>query len=252
MMSAHRQYLKPLLTMFLEIILMQTVSASGSSSSNIQILRGMDFQLGEVERTIMTFEHNNRWSHGDNYFFVDVTEPSGKGTTHYAEFAPRLSISKLSGRNAFIGIIKDTFVAASFEMGDGTHASLIGLGVSLDIPGFEYSNANFLRRKSHRDSVLEDTGPGWQLTVNWGLPFTIKESLWLFEGFVDYALSEEGGTSPKANNMITAPRLLLDIGDLWSAQDHLFAGLEYQIWRNKFGVDDVDEDVAQAMLKWVF
>lgn len=29
------------------------------------------------------------------------------------------------------------------------------------------------------------------------------------------------------------------------------AGVECQIWRNKFGIDGVDEDVAQAMVKWI-
>ena len=29
-------------------------------------------------------------------------------------------------------------------------------------------------------------------------------------------------------------------------------GIEYQIWRNKYGLKDIDEDVAQAMIKWIF
>jgi len=251
-MNTHRKFLKPLLVMLMGATLTQAASASDWSSSNIQILRGTDYQLGEAERTIMTFEHSNRWSHGDNYFFVDITEPNGEGTTHYAEFAPRLSLSKTLGQNVSLGFIKDTFLAASFEMGNGSHANLFGLGVSLDISGFNYANGNFLRRQSYRDWVSEDTHSGWQLTLNWGIPFTIQDSRWVFEGFADYAFSEGGGTSPKSDNMITAPRLLLDVGDLWGAQNHLFAGIEYQIWRNKFGVDGVDEDVPQMMLKWVF
>lgn len=183
---------------------------------------------------------------------MDVTEPNGKGTTHYAEFAPRLSLSKLSGLNSSLGMIKDTYIAASFEMGDGLNAQLFGIGVSLDLPKFSYANANFLRRKTHRDWVTTNTDAGWQLTLTWGLPFTLNNSKWQFEGFLDYAFSEDGGSHPKTDNMITAPRLLLDTGHLWGTSNHLFTGIEYQVWRNKFGVDGVDEDVPQLMVKWVF
>lgn len=251
-MNIHRMFHRPFIVVLISLVSMQMVSAADWSSSNIQLLHGTNYQLGEAERTILTFEHSNKWSHGDNYFFVDITEPNGKGTTHYAEFAPRLSVSKLSGWDASHGIIKDTYIAASIEMGDGNHAHLLGIGTSLDLPGFSYANINFLRRESYRDWLTEDTDSGWQLTLTWGLPFTIKESKWLFEGFLDYAFSEDGGSSPKADNMITAPRLLLDVGHLWGTPDQLFAGLEHQVWRNKFGVDGVDEEVSQMMIKWVF
>ena len=60
------------------------------------------------------------------------------------------------------------------------------------------------------------------------------------------------GSNPKANNLNAAPRLLLDLGHFRGTPGHLFAGIEYQPWRNKFGIEGVDEDVAQVMLKWVF
>jgi hypothetical protein len=54
-------------------------------------------------------------------------------------------------------------------------------------------------------------------------------------------------------SIITAPRLLVDVGDLVGfGAGKLQAGVEYQIWRNKFGIDDMDEDVAQAMVKWIW
>jgi len=251
-MNKYRMFHEPFLVVLMSFVSMQVVSAAEWSSSNVQLLHGTNYQVGEAERNIMTFEHSNKWSHGDNYFFVDITEPNGKGTTHYAEFAPRLSVSKLSGWSASLGMIEDTYIAASFEMGEGLHAHLFGIGASLALPGFSYANANFLLRESHRDWVTKDTDAGWQLTLTWGLPFTLSKSKWQFEGFLDYAFSEDGGSSPKADNIITAPRLLLDAGDLWSAPDHLFVGIEYQVWRNKFGVDGVDENVAQMMIKWVF
>ena len=33
---------------------------------------------------------------------------------------------------------------------------------------------------------------------------------------------------------------------------NLFVGVEYQYWKNKYGVDGVDENVVQMMAKWFF
>src|SRR5690554_2962107 len=48
-------------------------AADRYSSTNVQILYGQDYELGEEKRTIMTLEHASGWEYGDNFFFVDVT-----------------------------------------------------------------------------------------------------------------------------------------------------------------------------------
>lgn len=251
-MSKHRHSLKQFLTILLGVTAMQTVSAANWSSSNVQLLHGSGYQLGEKERTIFTFEHANVWSYGDNFFFIDVTEPSGKGTTHYAEFSPRVSLSKLSGMKTTAGIIKDTFIAGGIEMGANLHSRLLGIGVSLDINQFSYLNINLYLRRSYRDWVAEDTDLGGQVNVNWALPFTLKSSQWVFEGHFDYAFREDSGSNPKANNLNAAPRLLLDMGNFLNSPKHIMAGIEYQLWRNKFGTDGINEDIAQLVVKWLF
>jgi len=71
----------------------------------------------------------------------------------------------------------------------------------------------------------------------------------MFEGFFDYAWGEH----PLKRNIITAPRLLVDVGDLAGIGAGKFqAGVEYQIWQNKFGIDGMNEYVPQAMVKWIF
>jgi nucleoside-specific outer membrane channel protein Tsx len=252
LMKKHRKFLRELLVFVAGCVCIQNVSASNWSSSNIQLLHGSGYELGEDERTILTFEHANAWRYGDNFFFVDVTEPSGTGTSHYAEFSPRLSLSKLTGRSFSAGVIKDVLIAGTLEMGDNLHAHLLGIGLSLDLAKFKFLNINLYARKSYRDVVEVDTDLGGQLTVNWLLPFTLKNSKWVFEGFFDYAFGENGGTSPKSDSLLAQPRLLLDIGNFWNESEHVYAGIEYQAWRNKFGVDGVDEDVVQIMLKWIF
>lgn len=251
-MSKSREILQRFLILLAGFVFVNAVPAAEWSSSNVQLLHGSGYELGEEERTIFTLEHANRWTYGDNFFFVDATSPGSSGTALYAEFSPRLSIGGLTGSNDETGFVKDTLIAATIEMGEDVHAQLLGIGLSLDVAEFNYLNVNFYLRRSYRDGVARDTDTGGQVNVNWNLPFVFTGSQWFFEGHLDYAFSEDGGSNPKKDNLNAAPRLLLDLGHLWEAPGHILAGIEYQVWRNKFGIDGVDEDVAQLMLKWIF
>ena len=171
------------------------------------------------------------------------SNPTATGTAYYAEFSPRFSIGKIAGKDLSAGIIKDVMIAMTWEMGDGLHAIFYGVGLPLDLPGFAFADANFYARDSTHDT-FGDSQSGYQLTLDWLYPFSVGSAKFAFEGFFDYAFGEDGGVNPKKDNIITAPRLLVEIGG------GVQLGVEYQIWRNKFGIDGVDEDVAQVMLKW--
>jgi nucleoside-specific outer membrane channel protein Tsx len=82
----------------------------------------------------------------------------------------------------------------------------------------------------------------------WLSPFNIGNLSFAFEGFFDYAFDMDH----VEDNIITAPRLMMDLGKLWGAPDMLQVGVEYQIWRNKYGIDGIDEDVPQLMVKWIW
>lgn len=235
--------------------LLSPLAASAGSANfattNIQYLYGTNYELGDDTRSIVTLEHANAWKYGDNFFFIDITNPDRDGDTtgtgHYVEISPRLSFSKMTGRDLSTGIFKDVLLAGTVEIPDSPAARkyLYGLGVDLNLPGFRFFQVNTYIRNSSGGGV--DTGQ--QVTLAWNLPFTLGSVLFSFEGFFDYAWGED----PLEDNIITAPRLLVDIGALMGAKPgQLQAGIEYQIWRNKFGIDGIDEDVAQAMIKWIW
>ena len=142
-------------------------------------------------------------------------------------------------------MIKDIMIATTIEMGQGVRGKLIGIGLPLKLDGFAFADVNFYLRKSDRDFAADQTDMGYQLTLVWKRPFSIGSAKMSFEGFFDYAFGEDSGSAPKKNNIITAPRLLLNLGSVE-------VGIEYQFWKNKFGIDGVDENVAQVMAKWVF
>ncbi len=220
------------------------------STTNVQLLHGDGYELGDNSMAIMTVEHANGWKYGDNFFFLDVSNPDAEGTGYYAEFSPRLSLGKISGKDMSVGIVKDILLAGTQEMGGGLRAQLFGVGLALSLPRFAFADINLYYRKSERDWLAVQSDPGAQVTIDWLLPFELGGQKIAFEGFADYAWSEKGGSAPKADNLIAGPRLLIDAGNWFGAPGTLQVGVEYQVWRNKYGVRDVDEDIPQLMIKW--
>ncbi len=222
-------------------------AADRYSSTNVQILYGQDYELGEEKRTIMTLEHASGWEYGDNFFFVDVTNFDNDGTEVYGEIAPRLSFSKITGKQIGFGPLTDVLLAGQIEFGHAapdiqSRTHLYGIGTSWDIPGFAFFHANFYVRD---DKTI--SGDTWQVTTSWLVPFNVGGVKAGFGGFIDFA----GGEGDEEDSIIGAPQLLVDVGNFWGVPDRLHAGIEYQFWRNKFGLpSEVDEDVVQAMVKW--
>ncbi len=222
------------------------------SSTNAQYLYGDSYtDVGadtEVSGSVITLEHVNVWAYGDNFFFVDITNPdrgdSKLGTGYYGELSPRLSFTKMTGKNLNVGIIKDILVTTTAEIGNGFHNYLYGIAVDLNIPKTPVAQINTYVR----NEIGMGKDPGYQVTLVWLTPFNIGNLSFAFEGFFDYAFDQDHAE----DNIITAPRLLMDLGKTWGAEGVLQAGIEYQIWRNKFGIDGIDEDVPQFMVKWVW
>lgn len=222
------------------------------SSTNAQYLYGDSYtDVGtdtEVSGSVITLEHVNAWAYGDNFFFVDITNPdrgdSKLGTGYYGELSPRLSFTKMTGKDLNVGIIKDILITTTAEIGNGFHNYLYGIAVDLNIPKTPVAQINTYVR----NEIGTGKDPGYQVTLVWLTPFNIGNLSFAFEGFFDYAFDQDHAE----DNIITAPRLLMDLGKTWGAEGVLQAGIEYQIWRNKFGIDGIDEDVPQLMVKWVW
>lgn len=234
------------------------------SSTNLQLLYGDTHQsiffngdtgkLDSVDdvRSVITWEHVNGWKYGDNFMFVDITNAdrtNETATSYYGEISPRLSIGKMAGVALNKGMLNDVLLTTTAELGEGFRAFLYGVAVDLNLPGFSFFQFNYYIRNDVE--VFGGPSPndtGSQITLVWLVPFTVANTSWAFEGFFDYAFDVD----PAEDNIITAPRLLLDVGEFFGEKGAVQAGFEYQIWRNKFGIDGIDEDVLQAMVKFIF
>lgn len=155
-----------------------------------------------------------------------------------------VTLEHVNGKDLSLGVVKDVLVTTTTEIGDGFHNYLYGLAVDLDLPGTPVFQINYY--------IRNEIGPrkdrSNQLTLVWPRPTEVGGLSFAFEGLLDYA----HGMNHVEDNLLTAPRLLLDVGKFGGSPGNLQAGVEYQVWRNKFGLDGIDEDAPQAMPKLIW
>ena len=215
--------------------------AEDFSATNLQLLHGRGFELGPLQRDILTFEHVSGWSLGSNFIFFDVSEPFADGTEAYGEWYSRLSWSKLGLTSAGTGWLEDVSFAGSLNAGTGFRAYLAGVTLHLKPPGFAFLDLDVMAYDDRSDSEV-----AYIVTPAWEAPFTLGRASLRFRGFVDLI----GAEGARARQLLAQPQLLLDVGGLVGRRDRFFAGVEYQYWHNKFGLRGVDEALAQVMVLW--
>lgn len=213
-------------------------------STNIQLLRGYAYELGNKERTIITLEHVNGFKYGDFFIFADNIWPDSGSHSYYIEPTLRFSLSKISGKKLAYGMIKDILLSAQIEKPKGQSArKLGGIAIDLNLQGFKFFKTNFFVRDNPNLS-----GSTYQTTFVWNYPFQINDTQILIEGFADLA----GGEGKTVAHQLIVPRLLIDAGHLLGIKNNkLWLGVEWQYWHNKFGVDGVTESVPQIQIKYI-
>ena len=203
------------------------------SDFSVTALKGNDYEVGDSDRTVITFEHAAGTSWGDSFLFFDRLESDDGSTETYGEFSPRIKLKELDG------FVKAIYAAPSVEIGQGFTNYLYGVGADLDVPGFTYFKANvYLRDNDFGDSSE-------QLTFVWGLPIG---PLW-YDGFMDYATST-GGNSKAQMNLTS--QLKYDIAPHIGYDSKFYVGIEYVFWNNKFGINGVDERNVNLLAKFHF
>jgi len=193
---------------------------------------------------VMTFRHAKPWGKGDNFFFIDVSNPDNynRGGNLYMEWGPRLSLGKIfKDQPIQFGIIKDFYLVGELNHVHNPHVvktiPLYGISVDLDIPGFSMFKLNMVKRD---DPHLK--GKSEQMSMIWNYPFKLFGNSFLFEGFMDI-VSNEGATPASLH---TQPQLV------WKPMQKLNVGIEYQYWSNKNGRKGFTESVLQGMVRWNF
>ncbi len=249
------KHIKPLILSAVAAVF-TTTSASAEDwllwqDNSLSLLIGKHFELDPDTQETVTFEHASGWSFGDLFVFVDGIyydgdrDLGGSKLVYYGEVAPRFSASKIFDKDLSHGIIKDISLATCWEFGENSDDNyLIGPGVDLDLPGFDYLQLNLYRRFNNGQTDPE----AFQLTTAWKLTHELGQSALIFDGFIDWVFGE--GT----DNLHICPQVKLDIGVFFGLESRsLFAGIEYDYWKNKYSVrnGDFGLDSNQNTFSWL-
>ncbi len=152
--------------------------------------------------------------------------------------------------------MKDVLLAGTYEFGEGdTEAYLLGPGFDLAIPGFDYFQLNFYYRKPDGNRVRAGA---WQITPVWSYTIPVGNSDILIDGYMDWVINNKSASTSRRNqsdyhaNLHFNPQVKYDLGKaLGYEPKHLYVGLEYDYWSDKYGVKDsqyftTDQNTPQA------
>lgn len=215
-------------------------SSQAYETSNVQLLYSNQFDgdafvydTQDGHKATLTLEHFRIWDYGDLFAFADLmygTKLNGDTTEVYAEIAPRVSFSKLSGKALETAWAKDFFIASQVNLGDGYDAWLLGLGVDLPLPKFNFVSVNVYQKRDNFKNQLT------QLTASYK---TESFSGFHLEGFVD--ITEQDTHSHN--------QLLYKVTN---NTNPIYAGVELINYRYDFQGSQSSTDALQIMAKYQF
>ncbi|WP_298771438.1 ion channel protein Tsx [uncultured Shewanella sp.] len=219
-------------------------------------LYGKNYDLAtSEEQATLTIETAGEWKYGDWFTFQDFTyftgAPSNINSTNYGEISPRFSASKIFGQDFSVGAITDFSLALTLEEGDGPVDSfLYGIGMDFKLPYFTYFSLNSYRRQALNNDNNSD---GWQLTPVFRMDFPVGDSAIVFDGFIDWVFQTDNDGYEE--NFHFNPQLKYDLGRVLFAsqpKNKFLVGIEYDYWKNKYGVDGIDQNTYSVIAKYHF
>lgn len=232
------------------------------SAWDVQLLHGTRYAEVDVDHTIsrgqVTFENASGWGWGSSYFFVECwrsySAADSNATEVYGEWYPSASLRALAGKGPGRGLIRDVSLTLAVNAGVRstgvqTRVLLPGVTVDFSVPGFKLLSLGayaFVDRSTIDGHSFGADATGFQITPSWAVPFQIGGASFHFDGFADY-ISAHGES---ARQILTQPQLKLDLSALFGRPGTLLVGVEWQVWRNKYGVRGLNDNVPQALVLW--
>jgi len=219
----------------------------------------------DVKKYILTLQHASGHKWGRNFFFVDFLTttsggPGGKNDGEvYGEWYSSLSLSKLSGSKMEFGFIRDVNLTGGINYGAKSNGAnprvwLYGATVDFNVPGFIFLNVDFLRYDDHGHFAgsSQNNKATWQISPAWLAKFNLGPTKWVFTGHVDWIGKRCDGSLCAGVETLAQPELKLDVGDFFGKPDTVYVGLEYNYWKNKFGIKGLTERNPQLQIAWKF
>lgn len=240
----------------------------------------------KVRKHIVEYVHVNGYRFGNNIFRAkvmksDSNDPAdGKdtgATEVYVVYRHLLSLGRTTGRDFSTGPLKDIALTAGFDVNTKNNRfnprkRLLVLGptlrfqprprAALDLSlllAKEWNHCGLPPCEAPDGSTWYAFDPFPILHAAWRLPFSLSGRQFRFEGFAAHGFRSgvDYIGQPVAEETLMRTAVMADIGsDLLGRPEQLFAGVGYELWRNKYGVSgDVpgtNTDALTFHLRWHF
>ena len=257
--------------LYLTLLLMLPTICWSGAFTEIEYLYGDGFKNKDnpdsIEKSIISVHHSSNYGFFKQYGFIDFYMQNGHqgvgvkqdpdATGFYAEYYPTISLSKLAGLNLDNFFIKSINFTAGINYGrnDGdnypvTQVALYGMSFDINVPvGFLNISLLTYDDYSYSDKGNADSYITYQFTPAWKFPFEVLGQRLEFAGYADFVGAKGPGKVPYIGTQL---QIRYDVGHLFGYDGKAFVGMEYHIFKNKFGIKGLNEHVPQAMIVWVF
>ena len=242
-----------------------TAGAQGFSRTEFQYQGGSAWVEGSRSppgfQHVFTLQHASAWSHGSNFFFVDLSccDDPVSNRDAYLEWYSYLSLGALSGRDLSFGPVRNISLTGGINWGAQARLARFtpGIQLALDLPGFAFANLDFV--------YLVDVGAGLKgggtpkadpifgVDFSWAYPFRIGEGSFSIEGHGEWQSATDNEVGPQPYQVLLQPQIRYDFGKaMWGADNRLLIGTELQVWINKFAVEGANEFLPQLLFVFGF
>ena len=211
------------------------------SDNSLSVLHNVNDYEGWKDKNVVTLtvEHASASTWGDVFFFMDRHNGDGIKET-YAELTGRLNVSQFTGEALSLGPVSNVYLTAGTEHSKFDDNYMGGVSLDWQVPGFMYFKTSFFQ--VNNDTLDNDQ----QLTVVYGAPFSLGNTKWVIDGYIDWSTAE----ADHASDFHFNPQIRMDLSEYFGAgKGQIEAGIEYSYWNNKYGVASLDESTVSAIIK---
>ena len=219
---------------------------------------------GSANTHILTFQHASGWAYGDTFLFVDYARDNKSNNFNdsdlYGELYLNFSLNKITKKSLSFGPIKD--VGVLFGLNAGHKAKVLkylpGMRLSWDIPGFAFLNTDFTFYIDDSSGLNNSGAPSesnsFMIDVNGAYPFKLGAHEFNVQGHMEYIGERKNELGFTVSDWFFSQiQFRYDLGKLLTGKsNHLFTGIEWQLWLNKLGDQRTNENAAQALVVWRF
>jgi nucleoside-specific outer membrane channel protein Tsx len=219
---------------------------------------------GSSTTHILTFQHASGWAYGDNFLFVDYLNGDESNNFNdgdlYGELYLNFSLGKITKKSFSLGPIRD--VGIIFGLNAGHDAKVLkylpGVRLSWNLPGFTFLNTDFTAYIDDNAGLNKGGAPAennsFLFDINGAYPIKFGKHEFEIQGHMEYSGERRNELGFVVSDwFLSQIQFRYDIGKLLiGKRNHIFAGIEWQIWLNKLGDKKTDENAAQALVVWRF